>query len=579
MIPHTWSIARADELRQGDLVRELGIHPVTAQLLINRGILDVVQAREYLFPRLQSLPDPLLLLDMDAAVERIVEAIDKKQRIALIGDYDVDGVTSAALLTRFFSTLGISLDVHIPHRLTEGYGLNLDALSRLRKRGADLVITVDNGTRSISEIALAREWGLDVIVTDHHEVGDVLPPAVAIVNPKRANSSYPDRELAGCGVAFALCMALRRRLRELGAFPAAEPNLRHHLDLVAIGTIADIVPLRGVNRILTRFGLEEIARTTKPGIRELMAVSGLADPQSRLRAGHVAFRIAPRLNAAGRLGDAYPALECLTTQDDKRAQELAYLLDRTNAERQLVEERILRHALDEIEGAHDPSINALVVASPGWHPGVVGIVASKIAKMANKPCAVIACEGGIGKGSVRTARGIDVVDALSQLSCLLDRFGGHSQAAGFTIDVRQIECFRKRFSEICGDVQSNDISELTIDAEVSAQFINDQLVNELSYLEPFGPDNPEPVLCARDLAIVHHSVVGSNHLRLCLEGDAIQLTAIGFDMAHVVPLLKDSPSIAFIPQYNSWRGQTSIQLKIKAFLMKEWCGGRIEGGD
>jgi single-stranded-DNA-specific exonuclease len=569
MIRQTWSIVRADELKQQEFVRELGIHPVTAQLLINRDILDVAEAREYLFPTLQSLPDPFLLPDMDVAVGRIVEAIKGKQRIALIGDYDVDGVTSAAILTRFFSSLGIALDVHIPHRLTEGYGLNVDALAKLKERGANLVITVDNGTRSFSEIALAREWGLDVIVTDHHEVGEVLPDAVGVINPKRADSSYPDRELAGCGVAFALCMALRRKLRDLGALPSPEPNLRQYLDLVAIGTVADIVPLRGVNRVLARFGLEEIARTAKPGIRELMVVSGLADPGPRLRAGHVAYRIAPRLNAAGRLGDAYPALECLTTDDAHRARELASLLDRTNAERKLVEERILHHALDEVERVHDPSVNALVVASSGWHPGVVGIVASKIAKLTSKPCAVIACEGGIGKGSVRTAGGIDVVEALSEISSLLDRFGGHSQAAGFTIDVRQIDSFRERFSEVCAGLRLDDSPEVTVDAEVSAQHINDQLIHELSYLEPFGAGNPEPVLCARDLTIVNHTVVGNNHLRLRLDGGAVRLTAIGFDMAKVVANLKDDPHIAFIPQHNTWNGQTTIQLKIKAFLMKE----------
>lgn len=568
MIFQTWSIVQADESRKKELVGELGIHPVTAQLLINRGMLNADQARAYLFPTLQSLPDPSLMLDMDVAVERIVEAIRKGQRIGLIGDYDVDGVTSAALLTRFFSALGISLDVHIPHRLSEGYGLNLGALSKLKSRGADLVITVDNGTRSVTEIALAKEWGLDVIVTDHHEVGDTLPPAVAIVNPKRTGGSYPDRELAGCGVAFALCIALRRRLRELKAFPAPEPNLRHYLDLVAIGTIADIVPLKGVNRILARFGLEEISRRTKPGIRELMAVSGLKDQQSRLRAGHIAFRIAPRLNAAGRLGDAYPALECLTTEDDNRARELAFFLDRANAERQLVEERILRHALDEVARVHDPSAHALVVASHDWHPGVVGIVASRIARMENKPCAVIACEGGVGKGSVRTAGDVDVVEVLSQLSFLLDRFGGHSQAAGFTIDVRQIESFRRRFSEICGSLRSCDINEVTVDAEVSAQLIDDRLVEELNFLEPFGAGNPEPVLCARDLRIVDHSVVGNNHLRLHLESDAVRLTAIGFDMADAAPLLGKDPCVAFIPQYNTWNGKRTIQLKIKALLAK-----------
>jgi single-stranded-DNA-specific exonuclease len=565
-----WSLAQVDEARRREFNGALGIHPITAQILVNRGVKDLAAARSYMAPGLNLLPDPFMLPDMEIAVDRVVSAIDRGERIAVYGDYDVDGVTSAALMIHFFRSLGITVDVHIPHRVAEGYGLNVDALSALKSRSVDLVITVDNGTRNASEIDIAREIGLDVVVTDHHEIEDGVPNAVAVINPKRPDSEYPDRELAGCGVAFNFVMALRKRLRERGMLPDPEPNLKDHLDLVAIGTIADIVPLQGVNRTLAKFGLEQLPTSSKPGVRALMEVSGLADVTRGVRAGHIGFRIAPRLNAAGRMGEAYPALECLIEDDEAKARELALFLERANSERQVLEERIVGEAVSQLD-AQDREFkeSAVVVASPRWHQGVVGIVASKLAQKTGKPCAVIACTGGVGKGSVRSAGGVNVVEALGSAADLLDRYGGHTQAAGFTIDVRRIDDFRVRFNESCVRREAvGDRTEFAVDAAVTADLIDEQLVDEIARLEPYGAGNPEPLLCTDELRVVESSIVGDSHLKLRMAARGASFGAIGFNMGDSMEMLEEYPLIAFVPQFNTWRGTTSIQLKIRAFLHK-----------
>ena len=356
----------------------------------------------------------------------------------------------------------------------------------------------------------------------------------------------------------------------LRMLPDPEPDLKEYLDLVAIGTIADIVPLRGVNRTLTKFGMRKMCLSPRAGVSELMRVSGLTDSSRGLSAGQVAFRIAPRLNAAGRMGEAYPALDCLITDDRSEAERLARFLNCTNGERQRIEERILNEAKDELrQGKIDQSLAAFVFASPRWHPGVIGIVASKLAETTDKPCAVIACEGGVGKGSVRTVRGINVVSALAQSTDLLDRFGGHAQAAGFTIDVRRIDEFRQRFASACSTVAPDSGDEtLTIDAEVSSNSIDDALVEELSCLEPYGMGNPEPILCARDLTVIDKAVVGNSHLRLRVSNGHTCFNVIGFGMADVIDRLESNSLLAFVPQYNVWNGTRSIQLKLKGVLVK-----------
>jgi single-stranded-DNA-specific exonuclease len=563
----SWTINKHDPESCKVLVDALNIHPVIAQILINRGIGGAEEAKRYLMPDLAALPDPFLLPDMSRAVDRIVKGLGEGEKIAVIGDYDVDGVASTALLVHFFRAIGVEVEVHIPHRVTEGYGLNDEAIDRLKERGANLIITVDNGTRSIAELERARSLGIDVVVTDHHEVGDALPQAVAVINPKRSDSKYPDSTLAGCGVAFMLVMALRRRLRDEGKLIGNGPNLKEHLDLVATGTVADIVPLTGVNRVLTKFGLNEALRTNKPGLRALMEICGLPDKTGFVRAGHVAFRIGPRLNAAGRMDNAYPSLECLTTEDPKRARELAALLDTTNANRQQLEESILRDALSK-KVVNDERRKSIVVSSTGWHPGVIGIVASRLARMMNKPSVVIACENGVGKGSVRTAGDIDLMKVLSDSSDLLDRFGGHQQAAGLTIDVQRIDEFSRRFDMACC-AQGLGETAMHIDAEVEPEEITDQLVHELSHIEPFGQGNPEPVFCSPKLTIAEMSVVGGKHVRLTLTDGTRRFSGIAFDMVDEREHMAGQPLLAYTPQFNTWNGRTTIQLKVRALLNRE----------
>lgn len=560
----SWTLHTQDPKLRKALSDELNIHPITAQILINRGIAGVDEARGYLSPNLAALPDPFLLPDMSKAIDRIVKALAEGERIAVIGDYDVDGVASTALLVHFFRAIGVEVDAHIPHRVTEGYGLNDAAIDKLKENGASLIVTVDNGTRAISELERARAAGIDVIVTDHHEVGDSLPPAVAVINPKRSDSRYPDSKLAGCGVAFMLIMALRKRLRDEGKLVGNGPNLKEHLDLVATGTVADIVPLTGVNRVLTKFGLDEALRTNKPGLRALMDICGLPDKTGYVRAGHVAFRIGPRLNAAGRMDNAYPSLECLTTDDPERARELATLLDTTNSNRQQLEERILRDALSK-KVVNDECRKGIVVASTGWHPGVIGIVASRLSRMMNKPSAVIACENGVGKGSVRTAGDIDLMKVLSDSADLLERFGGHRQAAGLTIDVQRIDEFSRRFDMAC-KAQGLGETAMRIDAEVDPAEITDQLVREMSHIEPFGQGNPEPIFCSPKLTIAEMSVVGTKHVRLTLTDGVRRFSGIAFDMVDERERMAGQPLLAYVPQFNTWNGRTTIQLKVKALL-------------
>jgi single-stranded-DNA-specific exonuclease len=568
MLFTSWSIASPDPSLQQELSSALGVHPITAQIMINRGVECAEDGRVHLMPALKSLPDPFLLPDMSVAVDRIARAIRDKENIAIYGDYDVDGITSSALMVCFFRMLGVDVRVYIPNRLREGYGLSVDAINKLKEQGIDLVITVDNGTRSVSEVGIAKDLGLDVVVTDHHEVEGPLPEAIAVVNPKRPESEYPHRDLAGCGVAFALTMALRKKLRDEGLLPDPEPNLKDYLDLVAIGTIADIVPLVGVNRTLTKFGINRMMENPRPGVKSLLKVGGL-DPARGLSSGQIAFRIAPRINAAGRMGEAYPALECLIADDQGQADALTGELDRANAERQRVEERILNEALKDDGFKMAEKGHAVVVASPRWHPGVVGIVASKLAETTKKPSAVIACSGGIGKGSVRTSAGVNVMGALSRAADMLDRFGGHEQAAGFTIDVRRIDEFRERFSSACAEFASQKEGPvLSVDAEVDASNIDDRLVYEISQLGPYGTGNPEPVLCCGDLKVEDASIVGSNHLRLKVSDGRTYFSAIGFGMADLIPDLKSDSLIAFVPQHNEWNGNVSIQLKIKGILAK-----------
>jgi len=556
-----WFIHPPDFEGRRRLSAALEIHPITSQILLNRKIATVYDAKRFLNPNLSELPDPFCLPDMDKAVDRIVAALKAKERIALYGDYDVDGITGVALLTRFLRSIGHEPLVFIPCRLTEGYGLNTSAIDRLKTLGASLIITVDCGTRSLPEIEYAHKHGIDIIVTDHHEVLDI--PDHILLNPKRPDIDLPEKEMAGCAVAFLLLMALRKRLRGEKLLHLNEPNLKEHLDLVALGTIADVIPLTGVNRIFAKHGLEIARNSMKPGMRSLIGVCGLEGVP--LKTGNVAFRLAPRINAAGRMGDALPSLELLTTDDIHYAHEIARALDTLNSDRQRIEERILQEAIELIECEELHKRAAIVVAQENWHAGIIGIVASKLVERYALPAVVIAAEGKKAKGSARSVSGLNIVEALGKCSHLLDRFGGHAQAAGLQVETTRIDSFRKIFEACCAEIAPPQRApRVTIDALAEHKDITIKLAREIELFEPFGLGNPEPILCANNLRVVNFRIVGKNHLKMSLAGDNnLYFDTIGFGLGETTLQVGQNVSIAFTPQINSWNGLESLQLKIR----------------
>jgi len=477
------------------LGRALGLHPVTAHVLLGRGIETVEQARRFLRPGPSELHDPRRMKDMDLATERVMKTIDGGGRIAVYGDYDVDGVSGTALLLRGLRTLGADATGFIPHRVADGYGLRADALRRLHAEGCALVVTVDNGSTRAAEIAEVEAEGLKVVVTDHHEATGDLPQC-PFLNPKRPDASYPFPGLAGCGVALKLVLALAERMGRLpqASFKALVPDL---LALAAVGTVADVVPLRDENRALVSMGLRALAGSKHAGIRALLEVARCADRPVRAR--DVGFRIGPRINAAGRIGSAETALELFLCDDPARAKELADALEAGNRERQRIEREHTEEALAlaEKEMRRDPP--AFVLGREGWHPGVIGIVAARIAETYDRPAALVAIENGQGRGSARSFGATRLHEALERCGAHLISHGGHAKAAGFTLDARNLDAFRAAFLEAVLQQGAAPGGPKAVDAELPIDALTGPLAAEIAMLEPFGSGNEDPIFCAFDV--------------------------------------------------------------------------------
>lgn len=477
------------------LGRSLGLHPVTAQVLAGRGITAEEEARRFLRPGLDALREPRLLKDMDAATDLVARTIGEGGRIAIYGDYDVDGVCGTALLLRALAALGATATGFIPHRVADGYGLRADTLRRLRAEGCALVVTVDNGTTRAKEIDEAQAEGLRVVVTDHHEATEDLPRC-PLLNPKRPDDDYPFQGLAGCGVALKLALALAERMGRLpqASFKALVPDL---LALAALGTVGDVVPLRDENRALVSMGLRALAASSHAGIRALLEVARCAGRPVRAR--DVGFKIGPRINAAGRIGSAAAALELLLCDDPVRAKELADLLEAGNRERQRIEREHADHAMGLAlrEMASDPP--ALVLAGEGWHPGVIGIVAARIAEAYDRPAALVALENGRGRGSARSFGAVRLHEALERCGAHLLSHGGHAKAAGFTLRAESLAAFREAFLAAVAAQGPAAAGPKPVDAELPIDAITGPLASELDLLEPFGSGNEDPVFCAFDV--------------------------------------------------------------------------------
>ncbi len=544
--------------------RDLGISPLAAKILQNRGILDPDEARRFLNPALSDLPDPFAMKGMEKAVQRIVGALRNREKITLFGDYDVDGTTATAVLLLFLRAAGARVDFLLPHRLKEGYGLNLEAMKRIQASGTKLVITADCGVSNREEIGWARDHGLDVIVTDHHEVPKDLPPALAILNPKQEDCPYPFKGLAGVGVAFNLVIGLRSVLRKEGFFPGNNgPNLKEYLDLVALGTVSDVVPLVGPNRVLVKFGLGELTQSRRPGIAALKEVSGMeAGPVDTTG---INFRLAPRINAAGRLDDAREVVELLTTDDPGQARRLAAHLNELNASRQRIEERILAEAKAMVSspGPGDAR-RSIVLASLEWHPGVIGIVASRLTEEFHCPTILIALKEDRGKGSGRSIDAFPLYEGLKACQGWMEAFGGHAQAAGLVIRAECIPDFARAFDEVvAARLKPEDFRpHLTLDDVTNLDQIHGSFLGELDLLAPFGVGNPEPVLALENLSILSSRTVGKGHLRLRIrEGRGVG-EAIGFGMGGWHPLSGEGMRMAFTPQINLYQGNRTLQLRI-----------------
>lgn len=539
-----------------------------AKILATRGLNTPQQAKKFLYPDLSDLFDPLLLKDMDKAVDRIIHALKDNQKIMIFGDYDVDGITATSLVFLILNRLGADVSYYLPNRLIEGYGLSEEGIIEAEKRGAKLLISVDCGVTATKEVEFAKQKGIDCVITDHHEFSDTLPRAVAIINPKQKGKDYLGGELSGVGVAFKLAQALYKRLDQ------KQSELEEHLDLVALGTAADIVPMTNENRILTKFGMNQIIRTTKPGLKSLIFISGLMGKD--IGTGQVVFIIAPRINAVGRLGDAVKAIKLLTTKDEQLGSQLARDLNAENIKRKQIDETTLEEALEMIERDLDLSKDkAIVLASGGWHQGVIGIVASRLVERFHRPTVLIAIDGGEGKGSARSISGFDMYDALKECSEYLLKFGGHKYAAGLSIDPKKIHKFREKFKSTCVKslIPEELIPKLIIDSELEFDSIHDELVDTLGLFAPFGPLNLRPVFLTRNLEIFGEPyMVGNNHLKIKVRKNDKVLDAIGFgfgDWVKPLSMKKIKIDLVYVIERNTWNGNSRLQLRIKDLKIVE----------
>jgi single-stranded-DNA-specific exonuclease len=552
------------------------LSPLLATLLINRGIDTPEKAATFLSPSLrEGLRSPLLFPDMARATERLLRARAQDERVCVYGDYDVDGVTGSSQLLLFLRELGMSPDLYIPHRTREGYGLNADAIRQIANRGTKVMVTADCGATAHAEVGLAQSLGIDVIICDHHHVPEQRPPAYAVLNPMEKECAFSFTGLSGAGVVFYLLMGLRMRLREQGQ--AQVPDLRRYLDLVTLGTVADLVPLVEENRVLVTHGLREIQRSQRPGIQALKEVSGDAEVSS----SYIGFRLGPRINAGGRLAEAQKAVELLTTTDKERARALALDLDHENRARQGIEEKILNQAVAMVESWPDlPERRSIVLASAEWHPGVIGIVASRLVERFHRPTFLIALDETKGKGSGRSPKVFHLYEGLKACADLLEGYGGHRQAAGLSIKTERVSALASRFEEVARSRLSVDdlIPETEVDAEVDLSLLDAQTMAEVRRLEPYGQGNPEPVFVARETEVVALRIVGGNpllgkpgHLKLVLRSSrgGRPVDAIGFGMAYLPVTQRSKIDVLYTPEINVWNGAASLQLRIRDLKVGE----------
>ena len=562
-----WIVRETDTRRAATLARALDVSPIVAGLLIARGYADEQTGREFLHPAHNQLHDPSLMLGMPESVARLLRAINAGEKILVYGDYDVDGTTGTVVLRRALQILGAKTGFHVPHRFTEGYGIQTAALKQALADGYKVVVSVDCGIRAHEPLHWARANGLDVIVTDHHlpDESEGTPPAFAVLNPNQRGCHYPDKNLAGVGVAFKLAHAL---FRERGR----EHMVKGFLKMVAIGTVADVAQLVGENRAIVALGLAELSRATNPGLRALMEVAGCGDGRG-MTAYDLGFRIGPRINAAGRMDAARAVVELFETTDQAAARNLAIHLDTLNRERQNVQSEITARAIAELEAGDDAKrfSRVAVIAGDGWHRGVIGIAASKIAERYHRPCVVISLEGETGHGSARSIAAYHLLDGLTACADLFEKFGGHSHAAGLIIKRERIPELRRRLNEhaACCLSEEDMLAVINIDAELPAESLSLALTEELRQLEPFGAGNPRPVFMTRHLRLTAEPrVMKERHLKLRVAGpnnrphEAVWWGGVE-ELAGQTLHAGACIELAYTLETNTWQGETRLQLCVQ----------------
>lgn len=551
-----WIYNYTDKKQIKYIVDKYKLNELVAKVLINRNIGEE-DLEVFLNPTRDNFYDPYLLPDIKNAIDRILLAREKKEKVIIFGDYDVDGITSLSVLKKFLNDIGMEVDTYMPNRLEEGYGLNNEALTSFKKQGYSLIITVDCGISAASEAKLVKELGMDLIITDHHEPQEILPDAVAVIDPKRKDSMYPFRNLAGVGVAFKITQALSKKLE------LEDKEYLKYLDLVCLGTIADIVPLVDENRVIASLGLKLVAVTKNPGIRALLDISNY----KKIDSTAISFGIAPRINACGRMGYEQEALKLFLTQSYDEALVLAKKLNKYNSQRQEIEKRIYNEAIKEIEEKELYKKNAIVIGKDNWHHGVIGIVASKICDLYYKPTILICFDGNTGKGSGRSIQGFDLHGALSKLTNYLDKFGGHEMAIGMTIDRKNFDEFKNAFEDITTNISDDDLVPVAyVDEVVTHKDISIQAVKDLDVLKPYGEANSLPLFVYKNIKIDSlRTLSDEKHLKLTLKDGNKLFDAIGFNMGNMAKEFQigDKVDVLMQLEINSYNNSNKVQFNLK----------------
>lgn len=556
-----WQIFEPDKNKIEEIKSKYKVNQLLAIILANRNILKEEDIRLFLNPTRNDFYNPFLITDMDIAVNRIIKAIENKENITIYGDYDVDGITSITVLKSFLNDIGVETNTYIPNRLIEGYGLNKEAINKISKKGCNLMITVDCGISAIEEIEYANSLGIETIITDHHEAGNEIPKAIAVIDNKRKDSKYPFRELAGVGVVFKLIQAIGITLK------LKEESYLKYLDIVCIGTISDIVPLVDENRVIAKLGLLLVAQTKNIGLRSIINSSGY----NKIDSNTISFGVAPRINACGRMGKAEEALELFLSKDKNEVNELTNKLNEHNRKRQETEKAIFENALEKIKAEHLDENKAIIVGGENWHHGVIGIVSSKITEMYFKPSILLSFEeDGIGKGSGRSIPGFDLHEALMKCSDTIEKFGGHSMAVGITVKKDNLEKFKKEFEQIATQSKIDEIIPIiNIDAKVDLSDIDKEMVESLKQLEPFGEANKMPVFAFKNLKIDSiRALSEGKHLKLTLKDNNYIINAIGFNIGYLANEYRigDKIDVAGVLEINTFNGVDNLQINIKDIM-------------